>query len=369
MQTIIFTGGGSGGHVIPAITLIQALQHRHADIEIKYIGSKQGVERKLIESLAIPYQAISTGKLRRYLSLKNLSDIFRIITGISQAFFYLRKFDVNTTTIFSTGGFVVVPVVIAAKLLGIRILIHEQTTRIGLANRICSRFAAKILISFEGSRPFFPAAKTSYSGYPVRPGCYQQEIRPIQIGSVQLDQTGKKILFISGGGNGSKLINDFFKPAIEALSQQYTIVHQVGDAFIEEYQPMASQDYIPIAFIGEEMIDLLKLATIIISRSGAGMVSELLAMEKASILIPLKIAQQNEQFHNATEAQTLLGSMVVEEDQLNQFTPQSLIDVFMKKRRHDQTRVKTSSTQDESQSRHSTQNATDRILAELISAY
>ena len=198
---IIFTGGGSGGHVMPAITLIQQLQ---SDYQIEYIGGKKGIERELIGELDIPYHPISTGKLRRYFSIENLLDFFRVIKGVVDSFFIILFNSKKDTLVFSAGGFVTVPVVFSAWLLGRKIFIHEQTSRVGLANKIASKFARKVFISFKESFKFFPKEKTTYSGYPLRNSLFSNEKNDVEIGGIKLSQVDKPILFITGGGKWIK---------------------------------------------------------------------------------------------------------------------------------------------------------------------
>jgi len=187
---------------------------------------------------------------------------------------------------------------------------------VGLANKIASRFANKIFISFKASANYFPSHKVIYSGYPLRDECYDQKIRHPHFKNIDLQTPAKPILFVTGGGNGAKLINDFIARNLSTLAQHFTIIHQVGKSFIDQFEPLASNDYLPCAFVGPEMIDLFKASKIVLSRSGAGTVCELLALQKPSIFIPLKIAQKNEQYHNAKEAQLQLSSVIVEEDQM-----------------------------------------------------
>jgi UDP-N-acetylglucosamine--N-acetylmuramyl-(pentapeptide) pyrophosphoryl-undecaprenol N-acetylglucosamine transferase len=314
---IIFSGGGSGGHVMPAVTLIQDLL-KDSQYEIHYIGGKKGIEREIIKDYKVNYFPIQTGKLRRYFSWENLKDIFKVLMGIIQSVIILLKFPSKRTLVFSTGGFVSVPVVIGAALTRKKIFVHEQTSRIGLANKISSFFANKVFISFEESMKFLPSEKTELTGYPLRKECFENKINDVEIEGVNLGEIKKEILFLTGGGNGSLLLNNLIKNNIENLKRDYFIIHQVGKDFIEEYKGYQSKDYLPLAFINQNMIDIFKLAKIVISRAGAGTVSELIALNKKSILIPLKIAQKNEQFFNAKEAEKLVGSLVVEEDQLSE---------------------------------------------------
>ena len=228
----------------------------------------------------------------------------------------LKFYGNSETLIFSTGGFVCVPVVIAAKLQRKKVFIHEQTSRVGLANKISSIFADKVFISFEDSFKYFNEHKTFFSGYPLREACYSDTINPIIINGRLLNNSEKPILFVTGGGNGAQLINKLIQRNLAVLTSRYVVVHQVGKAFLSEYKNEKYDDYLPVAFIGPEMIDLFKLATATVSRSGAGTVCELLAVGKKSIYIPLKIAQKNEQFFNALDAHKKLGSIIIEEKEL-----------------------------------------------------
>jgi len=323
--SIIFTGGGSGGHVMPSLTLIKKIRNDQ-DIDVYYIGGV-GIEKELCAREGISFKEISTGKLRRYLSVDNLIDQAKIIKGLLQSLIFLSRFKRQSSLVFATGGFVEVPVVIAAFILRIPIYIHEQTTRVGLANKISSYFAKKIFVSFEASRNFFPKNKTFFSGYPLRDDCYQREINSNVFG-IDLKNHSRPTLFITGGGNGSKLLNDFLLHDLILLKDKFTIFHQVGKSYIKEFEQYKSEHYRPFDFIGSEMLSLLFHSTVVISRAGAGTVCELMALQKRSIYIPLKIAQKNEQFHNACEARNLLGSFVIEEDQLKNRSLRDLLTEF-----------------------------------------
>ena len=336
-KQIIFTGGGSGGHVVPALTLINAITESNSGTNIFYVGGIKSVERKLVTNAGIRYHAIQTGKLRRYFSLENLIDFFRFIFGILQAFFYLLKFRKKETLIFSTGGFVGLPLVIAGGFLGFEIYIHEQTSRVGLANKIASRFASKIFISFEESKKFFPESKTMMTGYPLKESCFTQRDIEYTFEGKVLNLIDRPILLVTGGGNGAKLLNDFIKNNLNEVKSRYFIIHQVGEKFISEYNEMRSEFYYPVAFL-ENLIEVMKHAKIIISRAGAGTVMELMALQKKSIFIPLKIAQKNEQYHNAMEASKMLGSIVITEDELKNSSLKNLIELLAQSEGEDSSR-------------------------------
>ena len=312
-KNIIFTGGGSGGHVIPALTLCK--QCKKHDVNLYYIGSYDGVEKGVIEKEGISYKAISTGKLRRYFSLKNLIDIFKIVWGVIQSYFYLIKFKKKDTVVVGTGGFVIVPVVFAAWLQGKKIIIHEQTSRIGLANKIASYFATKVLVTFSSSIQFFPENKVIETGYPLREEIFIDK-ENFNIKDLSFDSINKPILFVTGGGNGSFLLNQIVNELRSDLLERFFIIHQVGRKYYQEYLALETNDYKVFDFISEDIISYFKKSDVVISRAGAGTVVELISIGKPTVFIPLKIAQKNEQYHNAMEANLKIGSIVIEEKEL-----------------------------------------------------
>lgn len=350
---VFFTGGGSGGHVVPSLTLIGELRKNSPEVEIRYIGSYEGIESNLVHARGVDYYAISSGKLRRYFSWENFTDFFKVIKGFFQTLFILlgHRFR-RHCLVFSTGGFVSLPVVYAAKVLGIKVFIHEQTSRVGLANKLAAVVADKVYISFEDSRKFFPESKTVLSGYPIRAEILSNQQKPLKIKGRYLDEEKRPILFITGGGNGSKLINTLVRKHIEGLKEKYLIVHQVGKRYIESFLDLEDESYICLGFIGDEMIELLKRSSVIISRAGAGTVCELLALKKRSILIPLKIAQKNEQYWNAMEAVKKLNSQLIEEDEVNDLNLFELLEDF-------------ESESSETLSWKSTTNATQFLIDEI----
>lgn len=314
MKSVIFCGGGSGGHVVPALTLMRAIKDKAPEVNLYAVGSDKGIESKVFRGEGIPFKNISTGKLRRYLSFENFTDLFKILWGTWQSFLFLLKFRKKDSLVFSTGGFVSVPVVVAAWLQGKKIFIHEQTSRVGLANKICSYFADKVLITFEASKDYFPKTKTEHLGYPLR----REILSPpslLRVGTLDLSSNMKPILFLTGGGNGSLLLNNLLLDIKDDLESEFFIIHQCGKAFLSDLKAKETDSYKVFDFIGDEMVSLLAHADVVISRSGAGTVVELISLGKPSIFIPLKIAQKNEQYWNAVEAQEKIGSIVIKEDE------------------------------------------------------
>jgi UDP-N-acetylglucosamine--N-acetylmuramyl-(pentapeptide) pyrophosphoryl-undecaprenol N-acetylglucosamine transferase len=337
-KTIIFTGGGSGGHVVPALTIISKL--KEMDFNIVYFGSYSGIESKLTQGKVDRYIGISTGKIRRYISIENFIDIFKVFIGLIQSLWKIFLVKKGSLVVFSMGGFVSVPVVIAGRLLGAKIFVHEQTTRVGLANKVASKFAEKVFVSFEDSLKFFPKNKVELSGYPVRDVFTQKGLVHKNYKGINLEDKEKPLVFITGGGNGSKLLNDKVKEELSELSKKYNIIHQVGASYIKEYSELATDSYKVTDFVGDEMPDLFKAADFVLSRSGAGTVAELMALGKPSVFVPLKIAQKNEQYHNAMAAKNAIGSIVIEEDQ---FKETSLLDTFETIKKKESTSTSTKS--------------------------
>lgn len=310
---------------MPAITLLKALRLKHPELDIFAIGSYKGIEAELFTKEGLTYKPISTGKLRRYFSWQNFSDLFRLMRGFFQAYFYLLKFSRKNSVIFGTGGFVIVPVVLAAWCQGKRIVLHEQTSRVGLANKIASLFASKILITFEASKNFFPDSKTIHSGYPLR----KEILDPVPLKSFTSfpqSESDRPILFLTGGGNGSFLLNEVLEECRSELEKNFFIIHQCGAKFYEDLKGRENTNYKVFPFVNEEMVSLLNEAEVVISRSGAGTVVELVSLGKPSIFIPLKIAQKNEQYFNAREAEEKLGSIIIEEKDL---TKDSLLEAVI----------------------------------------
>jgi len=332
-KIILFTGGGSGGHVLPALTLISEIKKR-PDVEIRYVGSRQGIEKELALAQGLQYFEISTGKLRRYFSWENFKDFFRVFKGLFDAGrVILDAKKLGEVLVFSTGGFVSVPVAIAGRLLGVKVFIHEQTARAGLANRICGFFAHRVFVSFEGSMQFFCKRKTECSGYPLRRDCFTKVVNPLLIRGKNILEQDRPVLFVTGGGNGSLLLNNLVKNHLKELCDRFRIIHQVGKNYLAEFGPLQNDRYYTFDFINEGMIDILKRADVVISRAGAGTVSELLAIGRPSIFIPLPHAQKNEQYFNAVEAKNKIGGLILQESELKKINLVETIDQFMKNRR------------------------------------
>ncbi len=306
--TVAVTGGGSGGHANPAMALIDGWRHLSgaATPEFHYIGSHTGIEAQLARSRRIPYHPIPTGKLRRYLSFQNFLDLFRVAAGAIASVKLLWK--LKPDVVFSTGGFVSVPVVVAAWLLRIPVLAHEQTTSSGLANRIAGRIADRIAVSFESSASQFPASKVILTGIPLRRSLFEGDGERFRRG--RGFPADLPLIYVTGGAQGSRVLNEAVLDQLPRLLQEAIVVHQVGrhpsyDALAlaesrqRELPPHLAARYLTFQYMDSELGDLLAAATLLIGRSGAGTVCEAMALAIPCVLVPLSTSAGDEQRKNA----------------------------------------------------------------------
>ncbi|EIT86709.1 undecaprenyldiphospho-muramoylpentapeptide beta-N-acetylglucosaminyltransferase [Fictibacillus macauensis ZFHKF-1] len=318
-QTIVFTGGGSAGHVTPNIAIMDELGREEWDLH--YIGSKQGIEKDLISALEIPYYGISSGKLRRYLDFQNVKDAFKVIKGIADARKVLKK--LQPKLVFSKGGFVSVPVIIAASLLNIPIYIHESDLTPGLANKISQRFATKIFTSFEEAASHFPAHKTTAIGSPIRQAIFAGDAKR---GKALLGITNDQpILTIMGGSLGAQKINETIRTALPELTARYHIVHLCGKGNVDEtLQHIPS--YQQFDYVNKELPDLLAATDTVITRGGSNALFEFLALHIPMLIIPLtKQQSRGDQLLNAAAFTKKGYAHTLEEEQL---TAKSLLQAL-----------------------------------------
>ena len=310
MKKIVLTGGGTAGHVTPNIALLPSLQG--AGYEITYMGSYDGIEKKLIEDFRIPYVGIATGKFRRYLDLKNLTDPFRVIKGFGEARKFLKEYKPDV--VFSKGGFVSVPVVRAAGALGIPCIIHESDMTPGLANKLCIPVARKVCCNFPETYKMLPQDKAVLTGSPIRAELAQGN----KIAG--LDMCGftanKPVIMVIGGSLGAANVNKAVREALPQLLQKFQIVHLCGKGKLDETL-LDTPGYKQFEYIKAELKDLFAMADIVISRAGANAICELLALRKPNILIPLPAASsRGDQILNAKSFEDQGFSMVINEEDL-----------------------------------------------------
>ena len=321
MKKIVLTGGGTAGHVTPNLALLPSLKER--GYEIHYIGSYNGIERKLIEGAGIPYDGISSGKLRRYFDLKNFSDPFRVIKGYAEARRLLKKY--RPDVVFSKGGFVSVPVVLAAKHFKIPAIIHESDMTPGLANKICIPSAAKVCCNFPETLEHLPKDKAVLTGSPIR----QELLSGNRIAAMDLCHfsADKPVILVIGGSLGSVAVNNAVRLALPELLEHFQIVHLCGKGKVDD-SLTSMKGYTQFEYIKDELRDIFALADIVISRAGANAICELLALRKPNLLIPLSAnASRGDQILNARSFERQGFSMVLEEEEL---TKESLLEAVRK---------------------------------------
>lgn len=323
MKRIVLTGGGTAGHVTPNMALIPTLLEKGYDIH--YIGSYDGIEKKLIEEMGIPYHGIATGKLRRYLDIKNFSDPFRVIKGFSEAKSLMK--ELKPDVVFSKGGFVAVPVVLAASSRKIPCIIHESDMTPGLANKICIPRASKICCNFPETIDKLPKGKAIVTGTPIRKELFEgnaaeamafcgfKEIRPT--------------LLIIGGSTGSVRVNEAIWSCLDKITEKYNVIHLCGkDKTNEKYNNVPN--YVQYEYIKQELSNLLALADVIVSRAGANAICELLALRKPSVLIPLSLeASRGDQILNARSFDNSgYAKLLMEEDVNDASLLEAINDVY-----------------------------------------
>ena len=314
MSKIAFTGGGTVGHVSVNLSLIPtALEKGH---QVFYIGSKNGIEREMIESQLsnIKYYPISSGKLRRYLSFENAKDVFKVLKGILDARRVLKK--EKPDLLFSKGGFVSVPVVIAARSLNIPTIIHESDLTPGLANKISLKFSKKIYTTFEDTLKYLPKDKADFVGATIREDLKEgNQQKGYEITGFDSD---KKVLLVMGGSLGSKKLNDIIRENLEALLHDYQIIHLTGHGLVDE--SYKQKGYIQYEFVKKELTHLLSITDTVVSRAGSNAIYEFLTLRIPMLLIPLGLDQsRGDQIDNAKYFESKGYGKMIPEDQLTQF--------------------------------------------------
>lgn len=311
MTKIAFTGGGTVGHVSVNLSLIPtALSQGY---EALYIGSKNGIEREMIESQLpeIKYYPISSGKLRRYISLENAKDVFKVLKGILDARKVLKK--EKPDLLFSKGGFVSVPVVIAAKSLNIPTIIHESDLTPGLANKIALKFAKKIYTTFEETLNYLPKENADFIGATIREDLKNGNAH----NGYQLTgfNENKKVLLVMGGSLGSKKLNSIIRENLDALLQQYQVIHLTGKGLKDDQ--VKKSGYIQYEFVKEDLTDLLAITDTVISRAGSNAIYEFLTLRIPMLLVPLGLDQsRGDQIDNANHFADKGYAKAIDEEQL-----------------------------------------------------
>lgn len=321
---ILFTGGGTAGHIFPIIEIVRQIKkiNPKGDFQFFYIGPKDDFAKDLLSKEGIEVKTIFSGKIRRYFSFLNIIDIlFKLPIGFLQAFYYV--FVISPDIIFSKGGYGSIPVVITGWMLLTPVFIHESDVAPGLANRIASKIAVEIFTSFPVEKTlYFPAEKMFYVGNPVRESLIsridKEEAKKL------LHLTGKRpVIFIIGGSQGAQKINDTILVNLSDFLKEFEIIHQTGRRNFEQVQKEArvvisekeAKYYHPFPFLNEKELSLAyHCADLIISRGGAGVIFEISAVGKPSIIVPISGSAQNHQVRNAYAFAENGAAVVIEEE-------------------------------------------------------
>jgi len=288
MVSIAFTGGGTGGHIYPGLAIASRLKEL-MPLRLFWIGSSEGMDRAIVEKAGLEFAGIPSGKLRRYFSLQNASDVFKVGAGFFAARRILKQ--EKPALLFSKGGFVSVPPCVAAASLGIPVFTHESDYSPGLATRINTRFAERVFIPYKESARFFPgmeSGKISVSGNPIRPEFAAAD--PAKGRAFLGLGDAERVLLVLGGSLGSREINGLVRAALPELVRHYTVVHQTGegDASAQGLPPGAAGRYKPYAYFGDEIPHIIAAAELVLCRSGAGTIWECASLRKPMVLIPLR---------------------------------------------------------------------------------
>ena len=347
MKRIVLTGGGTAGHVTPNIALLPHLKKLGYDIQ--YIGSYDGIEKKLIEELGISYHGISSGKLRRYFDIKNFSDPFRVAKGFFQAKQLLKQ--LKPDIIFSKGGFVTVPVVQAAKAQHIPVILHESDMTPGLANRLALPAASKICCNFPETVSHLPEGKAVVTGSPIREELrHGNRLAALQFCGFTAD---KPVLLIIGGSLGSVAVNQAVRSILPELLKSFQVIHLCGKGNLDD-SLNDTFGYFQYEYIYKELAYLFSLSDIVVYRAGANAICELLELRKPNLLIPLSAAaSRGDQLLNAASFQKQGFSVVLQEEDL---TSDLLLDSILNLYQNRQTYIN-------AMDKSSASNAVDTIVA------
>ncbi|MDD1063976.1 UDP-N-acetylglucosamine--N-acetylmuramyl-(pentapeptide) pyrophosphoryl-undecaprenol N-acetylglucosamine transferase [Streptomyces cocklensis] len=315
---LIVTGGGTGGHTYPALTAVRTLQSRLAagggTLDVLWIGTDDGLEARVAPAEGIAFTTVATGKIRRssnplkMVSPANVRDMARVPLGVAQARKVVAGF--RPDVVLATGGYVAVPAGLAARMCHRPLVLHEQTVRLGLANRKLAGSATRIAVSSESSLPLLPQSVRDIAvvtGNPIRPEVLAGHPgKAVEALGLHGFDPRLPTLYVTGGAQGSQQINDVVRDVLPWLLERANVIHQCGPANIDGLRrhaaflrPELAARYYLTGFVGPELPDVLALADMVISRSGAGTLAELTALGKPAVFIPLASSAGNEQAHNA----------------------------------------------------------------------
>ena len=328
---VVIAGGGTGGHTSAGLAVAATLVK--SGVDIHWIGSREGIEARRVPEAGLPFHPISTGKLRRYWDRRNVSDLLvNVPAGLVQSWTLLRRLD--PAVLFATGGFASVPPALAARALGIPLVVHEQTAVLGLANRITGRFAARVAVSFPGSGAGLRPDRVVVTGNPVRPELLEGR-REAALGGFGFD-AALPLVYVTGGAQGSHRVNRVVGEALPRLLGLCQILHQCGDnaetgdhRWLQDrartLPPRIAPRYVVRPYIGAELRDVYAAAALLVGRSGAGTVNECCNLGLPAVFVPLPGASGDEQTANARLVEAAGGAIVLPQAEL---TADRLVDLL-----------------------------------------
>ena len=319
---IVLTGGGTGGHIIPLIAVARKIKEKEIATEFMFLGPKENFSKKFMTAEGITIKHAMSGKMRRYFSILNFVDVLKIPIGIVQALWHLLWF--MPEAIFSKGGCATLPVVIAGWLYHIPILIHESDANPGMANSVLAKLVSRVAVSYPSAESYFHSEQVVVTGSPLRENINKGNKENAQKMFSLLES--KKTIFVWGGSQGAKAINDKILEVLPELLPNYQIIHQTGEKNFEEVKKRAGElgikigrdGYHILSFIGEELKDILAVTDLVISRAGSSSISEIAANGKPAIIIPIENSANDHQRMNAYSIAKIGGCVVLEESNLGE---------------------------------------------------
>lgn len=330
---IVLTGGGSGGHLMPLVAVAKKIKEKYLEADFLFLGPKGRLEELIIEKEGIASKVIISGKIRRYFSLRNFVDFFKIPLGIFQSLWVLLVYMPDA--IFSKGGYASLPVVLAGWFYRIPVLIHESDSVIGLANSMLGKLATRVAVSYPEAEKEFSASNVMLTGNPIRSDITLGD--PVRARQKFSLAESKKVIFVCGGSQGAKSLNDRIVTILPELLKKYQVIHQTGENNFEDVKRRAGElgikagreGYHPIAFVAEELKDIYSVADLVITRASANFLSEIAANGKPAIAIPLESSANGHQKMNAYSIARMGGCIVLEENNLGEHMLLAKIEEIM----------------------------------------
>ena len=326
---LVFTGGGTAGHVTPNLALIHILS---SEYDIQYIGSNTGVERKLVEAESIAYHAVQSGKLRRHFSLKTALTPFKLLFGIFQSYWLIRK--LKPKLVFSKGGFVALPVVMGAWLNRVPVIAHESDLSPGLANKLSFPFVKTVCVTFDAGKNYFKnldSNKVRVTGTPIRPELLQGN-REAGLAQCGFNADNKPCVLVIGGSQGAQVLNNCIREQLDDVCTRFNVIHLCGAGKLDT-DLIGHASYFQLEYANQELPDLFAASDIILSRAGANALYEILALEKPHVLVPLsRRYSRGDQIDNARYFEKKGVSVVLDEEKMtSNDVPEALDDVYARR--------------------------------------